>query len=168
MTWIIWMGQPLQRGRSSMTFFTIVAKAIMIMMVMMMIRTEVDQVARAGVSRGFNRRSAPAMHSRQLPRIVIRIKVMMVMMMMMLAVMIMTSSKERQQMSTAWFQTSQTTKAEQGWTWAWYDEEDEVGDCEDGWHHDDGHFNGVSADHYPNERNRISPLKRRMAKLGQH
>ena len=91
-----------------MTFFTTVAKAIMIMMVMMMIRTEVDQVARAGVSRGFNRRLAPAMHSRQLPRIVIRIKVMMVMMMMMLAVimmmlavMIMTSSKERQQMSTA-------------------------------------------------------------------
>ena len=87
----------------------------MIMMVMMMIRTEVDQVARAGVSRGFNRRLAPAMHSRQLPRIVIRIKEMMVMMMMMmvvvmmlavmmmmmLAVMIMTSSKERQQMSTA-------------------------------------------------------------------
>ena len=90
-----------------MTFFAIVAKAIMIMMVMMMIRTEVDQVARAGVSRGFNRRLAPAMHSRQLPRIVIRIKEMMMMMlmavvmMMMLAVMIMTSSKERQQMSTA-------------------------------------------------------------------
>ena len=95
-----------------MTFFTIVAKAIMIMMVMMMIRTEVDQVARAGVSRGFNRRLAPAMHSGQLPRIVIRIKEMMMvmmmmmtmigmMMMMMLAVMIMTSSKERQQMSTA-------------------------------------------------------------------
>ena len=109
MTWIIWMGQPLQRGRSSMTFFTIVAKAIMIMMVMMMIRTEVDQVARAGVSSGFNRRLAPAMHSGQLPRIVIRIKEMMMMMMvmmmmmtmigmmmmMMLAVMIMTSSKER-------------------------------------------------------------------------
>ena len=92
-----------------MTFFTIVAKAIMIMMVMMMIRTEVDQVARAGVSRGFNRRLAPAMHSRQLPRIVIRIKVMVVMMMVvmmvmtmvMMVVMIMTSSKERQQMSTA-------------------------------------------------------------------
>ena len=108
----------------------------------------------------------PTIHSRSAARRAAQDLVMM--MMMMLAVMIMTSSKERQQMSTAWFQTSQTTKAEQGWTWAWYDEEDEVGDGEDCWHHDDGHFNGVSANHYPSSRSRISPLKRRMAKLGQY